>query len=186
MDHARRGVLVLNWAIRLAECEKRKWHQIEQRLLEAQTPPHGKNGKNGKNSKAALSLADQLTNRDWHVRLETAKRLGEARTPEVGEALVKLLEDENLSVRWKALEGLVNMRRGAVRPLLEALTRDFDSICLRRSAHQLLHTLHKHGVLSPAEMAVFHSLEASLPAIQVAQIANRALIARRMEQAENR
>jgi HEAT repeat protein len=121
-------------------------------------------------------LLEKLSHNDWHVRWEAVKALGEIGTKEVVEPLIKMLEDDDTGVRWAAMRGLIHRKREAVRPVMVALTRGFDSARFREGAHHVLHALHDQGLLLPQEDEVFRALEGITPGIRVAEAANRVLI----------
>ncbi len=122
------------------------------------------------------ALYEKLSSADWHVRWEAAKALGEIGDPSAAEMLVRLLQDDDTSVRWAAMGSLIDLGRGSLRPVLEALTRDFQSSRLREGAHHVLHTLHNRGKLTGVEAEVFRALEGAAPSVQAAWAANKALI----------
>ena len=121
-------------------------------------------------------LSSRLHDSDPKVRLEIARRLGEAGDAAGTGALVQLLQDESHAVRWAAMNGLIQLDREAVRPLLEALTQDFQSANLRQGVHHVFRALHDQGALNGPETQVFHALEGAAPAVQAAWAANNALI----------
>ena len=91
------------------------------------------------------------------------------RLSDAPEALVGLLQDEDLAVRWAAMSSLIAYRCKGVRPLMLALTRDFHSINLRQGAHHVFKALADYGDLNQAEMDVFQALEHATPVLQIAQ-----------------
>jgi HEAT repeat protein len=130
-----------------------------------------------RHGEAALPvLLEKLSHRDWHVRWEAVKALGEIGTQDVIEPLMGMLEDDDTGVRWAAMRGLIHLKREAVRPVLLALTRRFDSARFRQGAHHILHALHDQGFLLPVEEDVFRALEGMSPGIRAAEAANRVLI----------
>jgi HEAT repeat protein len=124
-------------------------------------------------------IYQKLTAPAWHVRWEAAKALGEIGDPAAGEMLVGLLQDDDTSVRWAAMGSLIELGRGSLRPVLEALTRDFQSARLREGVHHILHTFFNRGKLTGVEAEVFRALEGAAPSIQAAWAANKVLIAER-------
>jgi HEAT repeat protein len=124
-------------------------------------------------------LFEKLSSPDWHVRWEAAKALGEIGDPGAAEMLVAQLQDDDTSVRWAAMGSLINLGRSSLRPLLEALTRDFHSSRLREGAHHVLHTLFNRGKLTGVETEVFRALEGAAPSVQAAWAANKVLISER-------
>ncbi len=121
-------------------------------------------------------LLEKLSAKNWHVRWEAAKALGEIGDPAAAEALVKLLQDPDTSVRWAGMGSLIKLGRAGIKPLLLSLTHDFHSARLRQGVHHVLHSLHTKGLLTPLEAEVFHALEGISSEVLAAQAANRALI----------
>jgi hypothetical protein len=107
-------------------------------------------------------------------RWEAAKALGEIREPAAAPALVQALEDEESAIRWLAATGLIRMGREAMRPLLEALEGNANSVWLREGAHRVLHALIRDGVADEA-IPVLEALEDIEPAIEVPVAAYYAL-----------
>jgi len=138
------------------------------------TPPAQQQGANGTNPARIIA---QLHDPVSKVRAAAAKAIGQADYPEAIDALVSLLQDEDLAVRWAAMSSLIYYRCKAVRPLMLALTRDFHSINLRHGAHHVLKALHDYGDLNQIEMEVFKALALARPVLHIAKLANSALIA---------
>lgn len=175
MSRIRRNFNLLEWAIYLAERET----LLRNRAAEGPASSVVLDCGDANTPTAALDLPClilKLDSPDHRVRREVAKALGEIDDHEAAKALVHLLLDEDHSVRWTAMGSLANLRRTAVKPLLEALTQNFQSARLREGAHHVLRTLHDHGILTGGELAVFHALEGAAPGIQAAWAANNALI----------
>lgn len=126
-------------------------------------------------------LYEGLHSRNWHIRWESVKALGEYdrqhHNPEkVAERMIHLLQDDDHSVRWATMGSLIRMQRAAVGPLLLALTRDFHSSRMREGAHHVLHILYSRNLLTDIEKEVFEALEGSAPGVESAWAANRALM----------
>jgi hypothetical protein len=121
-------------------------------------------------------MQEKLNHPHWEVRCSVAKNLGRSQHESAGEALVDLLQDAHLSVRWAAIESLTHKRRDAIKPLLSALTRHYDSPTLRISAHHVLLNLHHGGHLKSEEIAVLNWLEGNHSPLEMAKSANQALI----------
>ncbi len=154
-----------SWSARLADWDARRRHEARRELVSMGT--------------AALPvLAKQLSARDWHVRWEAARALGEIGDPAAAVLLVEALQDDDTGVRWAAMGSLIQLERGALRPLLESLTRDFYSARLREGVHHVLHVLLSRGKLTEIEKEVFYALEGAAPGVQAAWAANRALMER--------
>jgi HEAT repeat protein len=90
---------------------------------------------------AVNRLIELLGNPRKQVRWEAAKALAAIADPAAAETLVKTLEDKVFDVRWLAAEGLINIGREGLVPLLHALIEHSDSPWLREGAHHVLHDL---------------------------------------------
>jgi hypothetical protein len=174
---------LLDWSIYLHELEARLRHASEHSDEASAGAENGAGSMekpcevlDGVNEIGLKVLAERLCHPDHQVRLEAAHKISEIDDPQVTEALVRLLQDENHSVRWAAMSGLINQEREAIKPLLEALTRDFNSSTLRQGAHHVLRALHDQGNLTDVETKVFRALEGVAPGVQAAWAANNALI----------
>lgn len=170
MGHIRRNFNLLEWAMYLLEQENRG------RKERQNSQPAEVEHLEGCAGISLEVLVEKARHKDRAVRLNAAKCLGKIGDPAASEVLVGLLQDEDHSVRWAAMNSLILMQREAVRPLLEALTRDFQSARLREGVHHVLGTLNNYGSLTAVEVEVFHALEGSAPGIQAAWAANRVLI----------
>jgi HEAT repeat protein len=170
MEYDRKISRLLEWAMFRMEEDARRLRRSNQQVGEEA----GASEKLTRQER--LQLMEKLGDPDVHVRLEAAKVLCKD-DPSVCAALVRLVENEDLSVRWAAMELLAHCRREAIRPMLEALTRDFESSNLRQGVHHVMHELYLHHELNDAETAVYHALEHQSPALHIARCANNALIA---------
>lgn len=120
------------------------------------------------------SLIEALKDKNYLMRWEAAKTLGEIGDPEAAPALVKALEDEEFDVRWLAAEGLIKMNINGLKPLLQALEYRGDSFLLREGAHHVFHDLAK-GALRRYLAPVLAALEALEPGEEVPWAARHAL-----------
>lgn len=165
-----RRCLKLDWAIYLRELELRVFG--------------GTTGQTKEINKDQLSLAEadfeSLREKTQHhkasVREQAAKQLGASTHPSACYALIDLLKDGSHEVSWAAMHSLISLRRIAVRPLLEELTRDFQSSCFRKAVRHIFFELHRMGDLTEHEIYVLHSLTHDDKGLSIAQAANRALI----------
>ena len=126
-------------------------------------------------SKAVPDLIQQLKTDKEHCRLEAAKILGEIRDPSAANALVDALVDESINVHWAASEALIKYGRGAILPLLECITRHFDSIRFRQGAYHILHVLERSHQLDPHAQEVLNALRDIEPSVNAPWAAERAL-----------
>jgi HEAT repeat protein len=172
MPTKRRFFHRLDWSIYRDEIERSLHHRAEHPAI---AELHREPDQTG--IKTIDRMIARLCDQRESVRLEAIKTLGQANEVAVIEALVKKTQDCDLAVRWAAMNVLIRLGRKGVRPLLEALTQDFNSACLRQSARRILQTLYEHGDLTMLEVEVLRALETRTPAPQVASVANHALIA---------
>ncbi len=96
------------------------------------------------------------------------------RDPAAVPALVEALEDHVYGVRWLAAQGLINLDKAAVPPLLRALIHHPESGWLREGAHHVLRAIAdgaKHDTLAP----VIRSLERLGPGPELITTAQQAL-----------
>jgi len=89
-------------------------------------------------SRAVPALLEALKHKKSRVRFEAAMCLRDIGDRRAIEGLVEALADRKFEVRWVAAEGLVNVGRPAVAPVLRALTRHADSVWLRDGCHHVL------------------------------------------------
>ncbi len=113
------------------------------------------------------SLIQALSSPSERLRWEAAKALGEIGDPRAAQALVKLLKDKNVGVRWTAMDSLITLDQAAIQPVLLALEKDFESPWLREGAHHVLHVLKDKGRLPHPVEQVFTALESIEPEVQV-------------------
>lgn len=105
------------------------------------------------------SLKRALKNPNVHTRWEAARALGDIQDPETAPELAQLLMDNDVGVRWVAMESLIRMDRDCLRPVLERFAKDFGSIWMRRGVHHILHVLRDRHELTPLEVDLFNKLD---------------------------
>jgi hypothetical protein len=166
--------LKLDWAIYLHELELRVNSQAHVEANEL------------KQSQASCEEADfqsllaKTRHRNWVLREQAARELGAVRHPDACRSLIMLLKDEHYCVGRAAMHSLINNKRCSVRPLLEELTRDFQSTSFRKAVHYVFSELHHLGELTGEEVRVLQMLASADNGLAVAQIANEALISGQM------
>lgn len=128
---------------------------------------------------AVPELINTLSDDNSQIRWQVIKVLEAIQDASAALALVERLEDENAGIRWAASDALIGLRQAAIRPLLEALMRDLDSLWLRQGAHHILHVMKDAGRLNEAEVKVFEALEDAEPSVSVPWAAEKALEALR-------
>jgi HEAT repeat protein len=120
-------------------------------------------------------LIGLLSDKNEHMRWEACKALGSIKDPEAAGSLVGALSDRGMEIRWLAAEGLIDLGRSSVIPLLDALELQFDSLFLRQGAHHVLHALQRQRLLDASTLAVLDSLRSLGPRMAVALAAKKAL-----------
>jgi HEAT repeat protein len=86
------------------------------------------------------------TGRPVLEREQAIHKLGESPTPDVIDHLIKLLEDNEDGVRWAASSALIECGDAALKPLLQALLDQHDSVWLRRGAYRVFHDTKSYKV----------------------------------------
>ena len=124
---------------------------------------------------AVPDLIQQLNTDKERCRLEAAKILGEIRDPSAAEALVEALLDNSISVHWAASEALIKYGRDAILPLLEGITRHFDSMRFRQGAYHILHVLERFHQLDSNVQEVLDALRDIEPSASAPWAAERAI-----------
>jgi HEAT repeat protein len=109
-------------------------------------------------SKAIPALEEALKSENQWLRWEAAKALGQIGDPAAVQALIKALEDVMFDVRWLAAEGLITIGIQALKPLMQQLAQNSDSLWLREGVHHILHDIHKKDIQS-ATQPVLQALE---------------------------
>ena len=79
-------------------------------------------------------------------REQAIHQLGASPTPDVIDHLIKLLEDNADGVRWAASTALIECGEAALKPLLQALLDQHDSVWLRRGAYRVFHDTKSYQV----------------------------------------
>lgn len=126
-------------------------------------------------SEVVPGLIQQLQTDKEYCRWEAADILGEIRDPSAVDALVEALLDESISVHWVATEALIKYGRDAILPLLEGITRHFDSMRFRQGAYHVLHVLERFHQLDPKTQDVLNSFRSVEPSVTTPWAAERAI-----------
>lgn len=108
---------------------------------------------------AVPDLIQVLSNGNRPTRMQVVKIFTQICDPSTASALVYALEDQDHDIRWTAMKGLIALERDGLEALLQALTRDFDSVWLREGAHHILHELKKKEHLRQPSLQVLKALE---------------------------
>ena len=105
------------------------------------------------------ALIDALKNPNPRTRKLAVNALGDISDPETGAALTEMLMDEDIDVRWAAMESLIKLGRDSLRPILEKFIKDFDSLWLREGVHHILRVLKDRHELNAQEINLFENLD---------------------------
>lgn len=129
----------------------------------------------GIGTEAVPDLINQLKTDKERCRWEAAKILGEIRDESASDALVEALLDDSISVHWVATEALIKYGRDAILPLLEGITRHFDSMRFRQGAYHILHVFERFHQLDPDVQEVLEALRDIEPSVSAPWAAERAI-----------
>jgi hypothetical protein len=124
---------------------------------------------------AVPALIHQLKTDKEQCRWEAAKILGEIRDASAADALVEALLDDSISVHWVATESLIKYGQTGIMPLLEGITRHFDSMRFRQGAYHILHVLERFHRLEPQIQEVLDALRSIEPSVSAPWAAERAI-----------
>jgi hypothetical protein len=124
---------------------------------------------------AVPDLINQLKTDKERCRWEAAKILGEIRDESALEPLVEALLDNSISVHWVATETLIKYGRDAILPVLEGITRHFDSMRFRQGAYHILHVFESFLNLDPHVQEVLDALRDIEPSVSAPWAAERAI-----------
>ena len=91
-------------------------------------------------------LKELANNKDQNARWEAIITIVQIGSNETLGVLLKALDDEEFSIRWLAAEGLANLGKISLIPLLHKLRNNPDSGILRRSTFHVLRELMKKGI----------------------------------------
>jgi len=73
-----------------------------------------------------------------HLRWETIKTLTQIADPDSIPILINALENNYFDIRWLAAEGLIEIGKKSIKPLMEAIISNQDSTFLREGLHHVL------------------------------------------------
>jgi HEAT repeat protein len=124
---------------------------------------------------AVPDLIHQLKTDKEPCRREAAKILGEIQDERAVDDLVEALLDDSIGVGWAASETLIKYGPSAILPLLEGITRHFDSERFRRGSFHVLHTLKDLHGLQPKIQEVLDALHSMEPPASAAWAAEHAI-----------
>jgi len=138
----------------LGSPDRKKRKEARQRILQE-----------GKATIPALSGA--TTGRNREVREEAVKVLSILKHPAAAPALIHALEDDNFSVRWSAMEGMIALGQSGLKALLETLRNNFASVRLRDGARRILRVMNEQDGLDQPLTKVLEALESIEPEVKV-------------------
>ena len=124
---------------------------------------------------AVPDLIHQLKTDRERCRWEAAKILGAIPDEAAVNALVEALLDNSISVHWVATESLIQQGQSAILPLLEGITRHFDSMRFRQGAYHILHMLERFHQLDPKVQEVLEALRDVESSVRAPWAAERAI-----------
>jgi HEAT repeat protein len=119
-------------------------------------------------------LVEALTSKREWLRWEAAKTLSQIGDSSTTQALIGALQDKMFDVRWLAAEGLIHIGNKAIKPLLEAVIKQPDSLWIREGTHHVLHDLPESN-LKELLKPVLRALEDIEPSLEVAIAAEAVL-----------
>ena len=86
-------------------------------------------------------LESMLEIKEYRTRWEAIKAISCIPHPDTIPALLKCLDDENEDIRWVAAEGMIELEKYAVKPLLKSILTNYESINFCETAHHILKEL---------------------------------------------
>ncbi len=98
-----------------------------------------------------------LSSEDSVIRMEAAKVVEQIADRRSIRLLIGLLEDKEIGIRWIAAEGLINIGRSSILPLLRSVRDSKNPVFLYRGAHHVL-----NGLLNEEEKKNLETLLLSL------------------------
>ena len=105
------------------------------------------------------ALLEALESPNLQTRWEAIKVLGELHAEAAAAPLANLLLDDDIGIRWSAMERLVRIGRTAMHPLLEVFVKNFDSPLMREGLHHILHVFKDQYMLTEQEIILFEKLD---------------------------
>lgn len=107
----------------------------------------------------AIEFLLELQNSTNHqARWEAIKAIAQISDPESIPILINSLDDPKFDVRWLAAEGLIEIGRKSIKPLVEALLENIESEFYKEGVHHVLKELHRRREYKD-EAKLIHALE---------------------------
>ena len=98
--------------------------------------------------RGVLDYLTEYADHPKHIfRWEALKVMEEIADPTSIPFFIDALEDEESDIRWIAAEGLINIGRESIVPLLETIIKKTDSIFVLEGTHHVFHDLKKTEIL---------------------------------------
>jgi HEAT repeat protein len=98
--------------------------------------------------KKSIDLLTELVDNPKHInRWEALKSLEEIGNSESIPVFIKALDDDYSDVRWIAAKGLIKVGKKSLKPLLELILENSDSVFVLSGAHHVIHALREKELL---------------------------------------
>jgi len=91
-------------------------------------------------------LKELLLSKEHHIRWEAIKTIEEISSTDAIPLLIDYLKDDEFDIRWIAAEGLIDLGKPSIKPLVSALLEDFESTFLREGTHHVLKYLEARNI----------------------------------------
>jgi len=96
----------------------------------------------------SVELLTKLVESPKHIyRWEALKSLEEIGSPESIPVFIKTLDDDLSDVRWIAAKGLIKIGKKSLKPLLECVLENTESVFVLSGAHHVIHALREKELL---------------------------------------
>ena len=82
-----------------------------------------------------------------YIRWEAIKTLSQIADPETIPILINALENEDFDVRWMAAEGLIDIGKESIKPLLKAVIKSKNPFYLLDGVHHVLKDLQFKNII---------------------------------------
>ena len=103
------------------------------------------------------------------LHFEAAKALSKIGSKKAIQTFIEALEDEEFSIRWVAVEGLIGIGNDAIKPLLILLEHHSDTILIRDGVHHVVFDLVSRNIVDEKTRKIlqsvidsYHHLEAEM------------------------
>ena len=97
---------------------------------------------------STLDYVKDLLDHEKHIcRWEAMKVIEEIGSPQSIPIFLEALDDDKSDIRWIAAEGLIRTGKYSVRPLLNAVAENSDSVFILNGAHHVFYELDERDLL---------------------------------------